>query len=433
MKRSIPSQKHARMPERPTQSNGRAANGRVEFPLADADLCVKCALCLPHCPTYRLFQDESESPRGRIALMQGLATEQLDPSAKLARHLDQCLGCRNCEPVCPAKVPYGRLIDHGRALLAAQRPRPRIERLAAWLFARPAWLRRLVTLLRWSERLGLRTLTRMAVLPLMPALKRLERRLPATRKAPPSRPARSGQGKPVQLFLGCIAEQIDPDVSSAIIRLLQATGHEVQIPVDQGCCGALAQHGGDLSGAARLSTRNVNAFTGEAPVLTSATGCAATLMEYPELDDGAAHVNFAGRVRDVSQYLSRLDRIHSLDWKAQHARILVHQPCSHRNVVGGTDDVRALLSAIPGLELTTLDGKGQCCGAAGAYLLTQPDIADRLGRSLADQVCLHRPDVVITSNIGCKLQLRAQLAERLPHCEVLHPVELLARSLPDKA
>jgi glycolate oxidase iron-sulfur subunit len=424
MSRPKPNPEAVSLPQR-----SETASGRSGFPLADADLCVKCGLCLPHCPTYRLFQDESESPRGRISLMQGLATGQLEASSRLEKHLNQCLGCRNCEPVCPANVPYGRLIDHGRNLLAQRRTRPRSERLAAWAFGRPRVLTGLARALRLVERLGLRRLARLSLLKLSSRLRRLDALLPESRPIR-RRPEKSGDGEPVQLFLGCIAEAVDSPVTDAALRLLTATGYEVHIPTQQGCCGAVSQHGGDLAQANQHAKQNVGAFSGDTPILASASGCTATLMEYPELQDDTAHRQFSRRVHDLCAFLAEEESLRNIEWRTLNARILLHTPCSQRNVVGAGPHALELIKRLPGAHVEALEGQGQCCGAAGAYLLSQPDIADRLGKQLADKALLHRPDFVLTTNIGCKLQLRAQLASRLPDCEVLHPVELLARQLP---
>lgn len=398
-----------------------------DFPLADADRCVKCALCLPHCPTYRLSREESESPRGRIALMQAVAQGELEPSERLAGHLERCLGCRNCEPVCPADVPYGRLIDAGQAMLAARGRRRRSEEFAARALASPGWLRGIGLMARLYQYTGLQWLAEASLLRLAPPLRRLSRLLPAL---PRHRrwPQEAGQGEPVQLFLGCLADELDPGVTEATLQLLCAAGHEVRIPASQGCCGAPDQHGGRPECARRLAQRNVETFAGQDPILATASGCTATLLEYPELRSDAEHADFSNRVRDICGYL--LERGPSgFDLRPLHARALVHVPCSQRNVVGSAQAPEAISRWIPGLDVATLESKGQCCGAAGSYIVSQPKNSDALGAGLAERVLRERPDYLLTTNIGCKLQLKAHLKAAGSPIVVLHPVELLARQL----
>lgn len=423
-------------PSNPSQFRGASSarehspDERLAFPIEDADRCVKCALCLPHCPTYRLTRDESESPRGRIALMQALAEGELEYSERLAGHLDRCLGCRNCEPVCPANVPYGRLIDAGRALLAESGHRQRRDHIAAGLMAGSRRLRLVAGLARFYQRSGLQWLARRSLLRVLPRLARMDGLLPPLPRHR-RRPVEAGSGPDsVQLFLGCLAEHLDPGVSDAAVRLLTGLGFKVAIPRDQTCCGAPDQHNGRPKRAGTISQSNVTAFDGDAPILASASGCTATLKEYPEIVADGAHQRFADRVSDICAFINQQDfDTAGLEPTRLKGRALLYLPCSQRNVVGATEAPRQLLERIPGLEIAVLDTQGRCCGAAGTYLLSQPDNADALGRELAERVILERPDFVLTTNIGCKLQLRTQLAERLPHCEIMHPIELLARQL----
>lgn len=423
-------------PSNPSEFRGassareHSADERPVFPIEDADRCVKCALCLPHCPTYRLSRDESESPRGRIALMQALAEGELDYSERLAGHLDRCLGCRNCEPVCPANVPYGRLIDAGRAMLVESGHARRRDHAAASVMAGPRRLRLAMGLARLYQRSGLQWLARHSLLRLLPRLSRLDRLLPPIPRRR-RRPVETGQGsETVQLFLGCIAEHLDPGVSDAATRVLASLGFRIEAPAGQTCCGAPDQHNGRPGHARTISRRNVDVFDGESPILASASGCTATLKEYPEIHAAPSHRDFAERVTDLCAFIDRQDfEAAGLKPAPLNGRVLIYVPCSQRNVVGETEASRRLLERIPTLDVTTLDTRGRCCGAAGTYLVSQPENAEALGRELAERVVAERPDVVVTTNIGCKLQLRSQLAGRLPHCEIMHPVELLARQL----
>ncbi len=403
---------------------------RQDFPIADADQCVKCALCLPHCPTYRETLDENESPRGRIALMQGLARGELPASGRAAAHLERCLGCRNCEPVCPAEVPYGRLIDAGRRIVRESGHRSRREQLAARVLGSSLLLRLSIACLRLYQLTGLQRLARLSLLRILPGLARLDALLP---ERIPTRRKRSGEAADtatVQVFLGCLGETLDPGVTDALERLLRACGHRPRFPAGQGCCAAPKQHGGDAAGAMELARDNIAAFRGDNPILGSASGCTASLMEYPEILSKEEAQTFAERVQDACTFLDRAMRdTPGPEFSPLNARVLLHTPCSQRNVVGDTEAAARLVEQVPGIKLHRLDSRGDCCGAAGTYTLGQPAMSRRLARTLADRIREEQPDFVLTTNIGCKLQLRAALAGTLPDCEILHPLELLDRQM----
>lgn len=401
------------------------------FPLADADKCVKCALCLPHCPTYKASKDEGESPRGRIALMQGMATGALELTPGLLAHLDQCLACRACEAVCPAEVPYGRLIDAARRELELRgHGEPLHARLFAFFMRGTRHLRLLQALLRLADKTGLLGFT----LRSGPAsLKRLARLLPAVpkpRRWDASYEPRKSSGTKVQLFLGCVADISQPQVTASAIAVLNAVGVEVEIPRSQGCCGALDQHGGRPGPAAKLARRNLAAFAGNAPVIGTATGCLATLREYNQLA-GPEALGFAGRVDEISAYLMRHELIRKIEFKPWNARALIQAPCTQRNVLKSEKAGFELLKLIPGLKLKAIPASLGCCGAAGSYVLTEPGKSDALADAYAAYIQEHKADVLITSNVGCAMQLRAALLRRGIRIAVLHPVELLAQQLPD--
>jgi len=401
------------------------------FPLAEADLCVKCGLCLPHCPTYALSQHEGDSPRGRIALMQGLALGQLVAGARLEAHLDGCLGCRACEAVCPAKVPYGRLIDAGRESLQALRPaRTRLARLIGHVLTRPALRRVLGTLLCLYQASGLQALVRGGGLLGHGRLARLESLLPVLPRLPYS--ARASDRPPqaaVALFTGCVSDLADSETLAAAEKLLGRMGIEVSVPADQGCCGALYQHAGLLDQARGCMQRNAQAFAESATVLGTASGCTATLLDAPDLLPGPQGAQLRARVQDIHAYLARHWR-EDLRLRPVRARVAIHMPCTQRNVVGGQDELRALLRRIPGIELVELDSRQSCCGAAGSYFLTEPEAADRLLEPKLAAASSLGAEIIVSSNIGCSLHLAAGLRRRgLRVPEVLHPLVLLARQL----
>lgn len=402
------------------------------FPLAAADLCVKCGLCLPHCPTYGQTRHEGDSPRGRISLMQGLATGALAVGDKLEAHLDGCLACRACERVCPAKVPYGELIDAGRTLLATRKPeRTRAARLTGALLSSSPGLRMLALLLWLYRSSGLQSLARASGVLGRGALARLESLLPERRHTilPPA-PAPT-QAETISLFSGCVGRLVDDQTLRSLERLFRHMGYRVDVPPAQGCCGAIHEHAGLPDGAQRNVARNIAAFRDSSCIVHSASGCGATLVDYAKLAadpaDGAA---FTARLDDACAALERRwpETLRLLPLKA---RVAVHLPCTQRNVLGHTDAIFALLRRIPQIELVELDATHQCCGAAGTYFVTQPAMADQLLQRKLNGATLTAPDYIVSTNIGCSLHIAGGLRRRGGHApEVLHPATLLARQLP---
>ncbi len=402
------------------------------FPLADADKCVKCALCLPHCPTYRIALDEGESPRGRIALMQGFASGALAITPALRSHLDHCLACRACEAVCPAQVPYGKLIDAAHVLLLQHGQRPAISvRLFGACMRNPVLLRGLHVCLWLAQQLGLLRFSSVSA-----QLRRLADMLPKV--AAPHRwqsvyMSPQDHAKEVQLFLGCVARITQAGITSASIRMLNVLGYNVHIPKTQGCCGALDQHAGRVPQAAAVAHRNLAAFGTDpaVPLVHTASGCGATLGEYPQLVTDPRTTMFSKRCHDISEFLATQENLGQLRFRPLPATVVLHTPCTLKNVLKSGKAAAEMLRHIPELELKFLaDGSG-CCGAAGSYVLSQPVIADRLADDLVAAVRQTGAEILLTSNVGCSLHLAAALRRHGLRMRVLHPVELMAMQLPD--
>lgn len=382
--------------------------------LRDADRCVKCALCLPVCPTYQRAREEGESPRGRVALVQGLVLGQLSPQA-VHDHLDSCLACRACEKVCPAEVPYGAILDRGRARALAQRPR-RIDRAVARLLDTPALLAALAGLQRAACR--------------VPALRRWRRvRLPGP-PPPPAVPlpvAAASRGT-VALLRGCVSAAFDAGTERALGALLRHCGFALQ-SVD-GCCGAIRAHGGDLAGARRRATAlgaRIDA-AGTVAVVHPASGCAAAVRDYAWLSDAPGARAAAAAVVDPFELLHEAGLGETLARVPAATRhVALHLPCTQRNVLGGGRALAALIGAVPGVRVTALTGLG-CCGAAGTHMLTRPAAArDYARRLLAPLEDVPPVDALLSANIGCAWHLRDTLGRQGP--PVQHPASWLAARL----
>lgn len=390
--------------------------------LTEADRCVKCGLCLPHCPTYRLNRDEGDSPRGRIALAQALAGGAVD-SPRLHRHLDLCLNCRACESACPSGVRYGALIDGVRGLQRQHR-----RGIAAWLLdliAHLPYRRGSTTLLRVYQRSGMQGLTRLSP---SKRIRRLGNLLPTLAPTPSWREIYRPNGKTlgrVGLFTGCVGRITDRPALDASIRVLNQLGLEVVVPRDQVCCGALHLHNGAPGPARTLAAANRKAFgaAGVDKIVYLASGCGAQLIDYETLG-GALRPDAV----DISRYLNEFPGLGELELSPLGRKILVHTPCTQRHTIRQPDQAIPLLRRIPGIDLQTLPDKG-CCGAAGSYLLSQPAMADQLRRETLEAAEFGGVDMLMTSNTGCALHLAAGLRQRGSPVEVLHPVELIARQL----
>ena len=354
--------------------------------------------------------------------MQGLATGALERGPELVRHLDQCLACRACERVCPAGVPYGELLDEGRALLARRgHTTPPLQRALRAVVTRPAWLRRLAAVARVpgvtgiARRVGGITARAVAILP--------PRTGGPAAAATPTTTKHNAPGGEALLFTGCVGAALDGRSLRDTTRLLAAAGWRVRIPERQVCCGAVDLHGGRPARARELAKRNLAAFSGAAPIVACASGCGATLLEYGRLS-GAPAVEFAARVMDPASLLAKARLKFG---EPPFRRLALHVPCTQRNVTRTAGATRELLARLPGVAVVEL-AEG-CCGAAGEMFLSHPALSDRLLDGLLDALERDLPDVLVTSNIGCALHFGAGLRRRGLDLPVLHPASVVLRSL----
>lgn len=410
------------------------------------DQCVHCGFCLPTCPTYALWNEEMDSPRGRIYLMKLALEGKVEMTDNFAGHFDKCLGCMACMTACPSGVQYDKLIEATRAQLERNYQRRWTDRLHRetifWLFPHPLRMQ-LALLPLWAyERTGLRGLVnRSGLMKLLPArVRAMEAQLPAVSgeaiwsRMPARIPAIGTRRKRVGLLLGCVQRVFFHDVNVATASVLAAEGCEVIIPREQGCCGALMTHAGRLEKARAAARRLIDAFekAGVETIVINAAGCGSNMKEYGHLlrDDPAYAPRaeaFAAKCRDISEALAELETR-----ALRHPvplRVAYHDSCHLQHAQRVRVQPREILARIPGLELVEIPESAICCGSAGIYSLVQPAAASDLGRRKAENILSVEPDVLVTSNPGCLLQIAAGLREAGWPIPTLHLVEILDASI----
>jgi glycolate oxidase iron-sulfur subunit len=457
-----PAQQPLRMP----WFDGEDAPGR-----RDLETCIHCGLCLTACPTYRELKIEPDSPRGRIYLMRGLAEGRIQPSEELVTHLDNCLDCRACETVCPAGVPYSRMLEETRGQLQrrATSSSP-LTALGHWalekLFPNRSRMHRVADLLRIGQLWPIGALMRSSLArrllpafatqgfamtpPLVPrrerAIERVERDLPKGARmervadALVFHPAEAAKAR-VDFFTTCVMEIMFPEVGRDAVRLLVLAGAEVRVPAAQTCCGALHAHAGLRRTAKALAVRNVAAFDDASDfIVTHSAGCGAALREMGHLlhEDAAASgaERFSARVRDVSEVLAELGLpeaatpLRSAGDESKPLRVGYHDPCHLAHAQKVRSAPRELLRRVPGVELVDLPNSDWCCGSAGVYNLTHPEMADAQLEHKLDSIAAVAPEVVVASNPGCLLHMARGARARGSTVEMRHLVEVLARAYP---
>jgi glycolate oxidase iron-sulfur subunit len=408
--------------------------------------CVHCGLCLAYCPTFAELGTEMDSPRGRIFLIKSLAEGRIGLSDTTARHLSLCLDCRACETVCPAGVPYGRLIEAAKAEIEHRRPGGPARRLFralnfGLLLGRPAALRLAAAGLRLYQASGLQALARATgLVRLLPgtlaAWEALAPRVPAAAERatlPASIPAEGERRGSVALLEGCVQSVIFGAHNRATARVLARNGIDVAVPPAQGCCGALNAHGGDHARALEMARNTIAAFegAGDDPVVVNTSGCGAHMKAYGALLEGdpawaERARRFAARVQDISEFLARAPLRGPL--RPVPMTVAYHDPC---HVVHGQKirtQPRQLLAQVAGLEVVPLAESDWCCGSAGIYNLTEPEMAGRLLRRKVDHVIASGAEAIVTANPGCILQIEKGLRDRGSAVRVLHLVEVLDRA-----
>lgn len=397
--------------------------------------CVHCGLCTAACPTYVELGTEMDSPRGRIYLMRGVVDGRIPLDQDVKDHLDLCLNCRACETACPSGVQYGKLIEPFRNDLVDHKQN--VERLPWWqrwvlfhIFPYTSRVRWALAPARWLQWLKLDRIM-MKILPAR--LRQMQEMLPRLRSLPALPeflPARGNKRASVALLTGCVNDAMFRQVNWATARVLQFNGCDVWIPRSQGCCGALHLHAGHEKSAQQLAGSLVEQMLARPDVdylITNVAGCGSTMKEYAHLlertkvaEKGAL---FQKKVRDIHEFLMELGPV-----KPEHPlalRATYHDACHLCHAQKIRQAPRDLLAMIPGLKLQPLAESEICCGAAGSYNMTQPVIAERLGKRKAGHVLDVNPQVVFTANAGCILQIARYLSQTHTDVPVLHPVEAL--------
>ena len=408
--------------------------------------CVHCGFCLSTCPTYLLWGEEMDSPRGRIQLMKMTSEGEIGINATFTAHIDQCLGCMACVTACPSGVQYDKLIEATRPQIERHYKRSFSDRLfrsfVFSFFPHPARLRAMLPLLWLYQKIGARRLLRSQKLSrLMP-----DRLLGMEAVMPPvslgalrSRPATFTRAlgprrRRVGLLLGCVQRVFFDPVNAATIRVLTAEGCDVVIPPGQGCCGALSIHSGREDEGLKYARRLIDTFEawGVDTVVVNAAGCGSTMKEYAYLlRDDLKYAEraraFSDSVRDITEVLAELEPV-----APRHPillRVAYHDACHLAHAQRVRLQPRKVLRSIPGIEVVDIPEADICCGSAGIYNLIEPQPANQLGERKARSILSMHPDVIATANPGCLLQINSALQRLGEHIPTLHPVELVDASI----
>jgi glycolate oxidase iron-sulfur subunit len=401
-------------------------------PQADAmteaiEACVHCGFCLPVCPTYKVLEQEIDSPRGRILLMKSVLEGDLSIQETMP-YIDHCLGCLSCVSICPSGVRFGELVTPFKAYAQEHITHSVIDKMQRGLVNKtlpyPSRFRSAVKAGRLVKPFR-------KVFPerIRDMLSLLPERLPVSAPLPRTYPAEGKRRARVALLTGCVQQVLMPGINWATLRVLARNGVEVIIPEDQVCCGAIFQHTGESEEARRLARKNLQAFSIDVDaVLTNAAGCGSSMKEYPFLFKGMveeeACTHFASTVQDVSEFLIELGMIETQGFPLP-LKVVYHDACHLSHAQGITEAPRQLLTSIPNLSLLEVHERDICCGSAGTYNLEQPDIAQELGTRKVDNLIKTGAQMVATGNVGCMVQIESNLKANGNPLLVYHTFELL--------
>lgn len=400
-----------------------------------ADQCVKCGLCLPHCPTYNVRKNEADSPRGRIALCQAIVNDVSLAQPSLLQHLNSCLQCRSCEKACPSTVAYQQIYTETYHWLSQQTGKSYTSWLAMAV-QHPALLRTSFAILWLYQNSGLAWLLRHSGVLRILRLARLERYLPKlhAQSVPASLQAAIAKRGTLAIFTGCIGRHLEQDAINALMHIASRAGYNVQVLPAQVCCGALQHNRGDVSASLHLARANIQAFakSNADAVVFLASGCGAHLYAYTDLpwsttEDKQHASDFVGKLHEACAWVYQQTDLPLANNGIED--VAVHAPCSHRNVIGHARVVTQLLQRIPNMKIHTLDSKAGCCGGAGDYPLRQPVLAAQVREPVIKNLLATNVQQVVTTNLGCALSLQAGLQDSSREIKVMHPLILFANAI----
>jgi len=409
--------------------------GEFGLPIVDAiQKCVHCGFCLPTCPTYQVQGQEMDSPRGRIVLMKEVLEGNLDPD-QAALFVDRCLGCVACETACPSGVPYGNLLSSFRSLVHDRVAKSWGDRIREFLVHNtvpyPARF-------RLAARLGRLTRPFAFLMPhfLKPMLELIPGKMPRTQTLPEFSAAIGERMGRVGLLAGCAQQVLAPEINLATIRVLNRAGFDVVVPRGQSCCGALDWHEGRIDSTRKLAAGNFNRFPDDLDaIVTNAAGCGSAIGEYGVIFRGAKHFEaaqrFAERVVDISVFLAEQNLPSGK--LAAPTRVAYQDACHLAHAQGIVNEPRKLLEQIGNVELVPIQESDRCCGSAGTYNLSQPEIAERLGEWKAQSIVDSGCDFVASGNIGCLVQIRKHLELMGSQVRALHLIEILDLAYSDNS
>jgi glycolate oxidase iron-sulfur subunit len=413
------------------------------------DGCVHCGFCLSTCPSYRVIGKETDSPRGRIYLMDGVNEGEIPLSPATVQHFDSCLGCLACVTTCPSGVQYDKLIASTRSQVERNHDRPLPERLLRQLifsvFPYPQRMRMLLRPLGLYQKSGLQKMVRSLgfLKQISPQLSAMESMLPKISpqafedKIPALIPAQGEKRYRVGMLLGCVQRLFNPDVNDATVRVLTANGCEIVVPRSQGCCGALSHHQGQEEQAKMFARQMIDSFADADvdAVVVNASGCGHTLKEYAHiLQDDPAYRDkaqaFVAQVKDVQEFLAAIGLTAKLSPLQDKPLVMVYQDACH--MLHGQKislQPRHLLKQIPGVQLREPIDAALCCGSAGVYNILQPEVAEELGRQKVENLTNTGAQLIASANIGCYVQISKHLELQHKTTPVLHPMQLLDYSI----
>jgi len=400
--------------------------------------CVHCGLCLNQCPTYRVLKLEPESPRGRIHLVKAAADGRIELNERFKEHLYLCLLCRACESACPSGVQYGRIAETAREHLGppgSDRARAILNFVFTQMLPYPRRLRLAFTLLRLYQRTGLQKLLRLILPEKLREMDTMLPMIPARFFEPKAAiSAATGQHRAkVAMLNGCVMPLLFGDVNQATVRVLQRNGCEVVFPKAQICCGALNIHNGESVAAKRMARQNIDAFlqANVDAIIVNAAGCGAVMKEYGYLlrDDPAyaeKAERFGSLVKDAGEFLAGLGLVGTLG--PIKMTVTYQDPCHLAHGQRIRSQPRNLLQSIPGLTLVEMEGSDRCCGSAGIYNITHPEMSRQLLKEKMQSIAPTHAKAIVAPNPGCMLQLRYGVQQYGPSVEVYHLMDLLERS-----